>query len=178
MWKLRGRGRPIRQKTLINHKQYPFKSKKTLSYAYTLTFPCLMVYTMFDKQQVVTPGAVCLLKLLVQCFVVPHWGFWPFCNPSVATTLLHANSRRSLFQRIYGWAFTQVFPSHLPPSLVILFHAQPCASCASPAGNLSFASRPDPVPASSTSHLKEPLRTTPQATRNKYKKHKMSETSL
>lgn len=42
VWELRGRGRPIRQKTLINHKQYPFKSKKTLSYAYTLTSLCLM----------------------------------------------------------------------------------------------------------------------------------------
>lgn len=119
-----------------------------------------------------------LLKPSAPCFVVPHWGFWPFGNPSVATTLRHTNPQRILFQRIYGWAFALVFPSRLPPSLVILFHTQPCAGCESPAGNLSSASRPAPVPASSTSHLKEPLRTTPRVTRNKYKKHKMSETSL
>lgn len=47
-----------------------------------------------------------------------------------------------------------------------------------PCGEPLLYSRPAPLPASSISHLKEPLRTTPRATRNKYKKHKMSEMSL
>lgn len=76
VWELRGRGRPIRQKTLINHKQYPFKSKKTLSYAYTLTSLCLMPCLIKSKLEL---QALCAPPQDIGAtFCGATLGFWPF----------------------------------------------------------------------------------------------------
>lgn len=96
MWKLRGRGRPIRQKTLINHKQYPFKSKKTLSYVYALTSLCLRLTLCLVNSTLYLWGRS-LLKPSRSALRY-NTALWPSGNPSVRCNDSSShNPRRNLF---------------------------------------------------------------------------------
>lgn len=134
VWELRGRGRPIRQKTLINHKQYPFKSKKTLSYAYTLTSLCLMPCLIKSK-----------LELQAVCASSRHWcnvlwchtGVLTICNPSVV-----------FFTPTPKEAFSKGFTEELSPWFSLhtcLLHWHFCFTC-SPAQAAEVLLGTSPLP--------------------------------